>query len=115
MKALYTLIGLIAGLVIGIFIPRPALPKEENIHNLGHMVHMPQHTLGTLQGDAFDQAFLKEMIVHHEGALDMASQALVRSSRQEIRSLAQDIIVSQDREIKLMQSWFDQWFSEENS
>ena len=43
--------------------------------------------------------FLEEMIEHHGGALEMAHDALRKSSNPTIRRLAQTIIVSQRREI----------------
>ncbi len=62
-------------------------------------------------GDAFDQAFLNEMIIHHEGAVDMAKLVLKTSKRPELIKLANDIIVAQTGEIKMMQDWNKAWFS----
>lgn len=63
-----------------------------------------------LQGDAFDKAFLSEMIVHHQGAVVMAQQALASSKHQEIKDLAQKIIDAQNAEIAQMQSWQTSWY-----
>lgn len=62
-------------------------------------------------GDAFDQAFLSEMIVHHQGAVEMANLVLKTSKRPELIKLANDIIAAQNGEIKMMQDWNKTWFS----
>ena len=61
-------------------------------------------------GDAFDQAFLSEMIVHHQGAVEMAQMALQSAKHQEIKDLAQGIITAQNKEIGEMKSWQKQWY-----
>ena len=61
-------------------------------------------------GDAFDQAFLSEMIVHHQGAVDMARAVLTSSKRPELIKLANDIIAAQTKEIGMMQAWQKEWF-----
>ena len=49
-----------------------------------------------------DRDFLVMMIPHHQGAIDMA-KALLRSGRNEtVRRLAQEIIVTQEDEIRAM-------------
>lgn len=62
-------------------------------------------------GDQFDQAFLNEMVVHHEGAVDMAKLVLQTSKRPELIKLANDIITAQTGEIKMMQDWNKAWFN----
>lgn len=62
------------------------------------------------KGDALDQAFLDEMIVHHEGALDMAQALLAGTERPELIELGNAIIATQTREIQQMKLWRDEWF-----
>lgn len=52
-----------------------------------------------------DTVFLRAMIEHHLGAIDMASLALVRATRTELRAMARDIIVAQANEIFEFQEW----------
>ncbi len=61
-------------------------------------------------GDEFDKAFLDEMIVHHQGAVEMAKAVLAQSNREELKTLANGIITAQEKEIKQMQDWNKQWF-----
>jgi uncharacterized protein (DUF305 family) len=61
-------------------------------------------------GDAFDKEFLAEMIVHHQGAVEMAKAVLATSKRPELIKLANDIITAQTKEIGMMQEWQKVWF-----
>ncbi len=61
-------------------------------------------------GDEFDKAFLAEMIVHHEGAVDMAKAALVSAKHSEIKQMANAIISAQTTEITQMQAWQKSWY-----
>ncbi|HEY9738445.1 MAG TPA: DUF305 domain-containing protein [Trichocoleus sp.] len=60
--------------------------------------------------DEFDLRFIQAMIPHHEGALDMAQEALEKSDRTEIRQLAEAILTSQQQEIDQMQQWQKEWY-----
>lgn len=60
--------------------------------------------------DEFDKAFLSEMIVHHQGAVEMAKSVLENSERPELINLANDIISAQTKEIGMMQNWQKTWF-----
>jgi uncharacterized protein (DUF305 family) len=62
-----------------------------------------------LTGDDFDKAFLSEMIVHHQGAIDMATLAKQNAKHDEIKKLADDIVVAQTKEIGEMKQWQQQW------
>lgn len=61
-------------------------------------------------GDEFDKAFLSEMIVHHQGAVEMAQAVLKSSNRPELIQLANDIMTAQRKEITMMQGWQNTWF-----
>ena len=56
-----------------------------------------------------DLVFIDAMIVHHQSAVMMAEMALDASEREEIRTLAGEIIEAQETEIEQMNQWRDEW------
>jgi predicted outer membrane protein len=111
MKALYAIVGIIVGLVLGVAVPRPARVVEVNVPTPS--VSIKNDTSGNLSGktgDTFDRAFLDAMIAHHEDAVAMAGQALGTSKRPELVDLATAIISIQQKEITQMKEWREAWF-----
>lgn len=115
--------ALVAGLGIGYAGGANRVPEQEqeirqNVTG-GHM--MPDGTMMDMMtsmnvelrgktGDAFDQAFLAEMIVHHQGAVEMAELALTNAKHKEIKDLANAIISAQNTEIAQMEAWQKSWY-----
>lgn len=56
-----------------------------------------------------DTMFAQMMIVHHEGAIEMAQLAQEKAVTSEVQELAGQIEQAQGPEIELMQSWLQQW------
>jgi uncharacterized protein (DUF305 family) len=64
-------------------------------------------------GDAnapYDAQFIDSMIMHHQGAIDMANQALKEATKPELKTLAENIVTAQQGEIKQMQEWRKAWY-----
>ncbi len=61
-------------------------------------------------GDALDIAFLDGMIIHHEGAVEMATLLLQNTKRPELIKLSNEIITAQTQEIGIMKQWRRDWF-----
>lgn len=65
--------------------------------------------------ESFDLRFIDAMMLHHQGAIIMAEEALEKSSRPEMKELAERIINAQQQEIAQMQSWRQAWYPDANS
>ncbi|MDY0195124.1 MAG: DUF305 domain-containing protein [Sulfurovaceae bacterium] len=127
-ELLYGIVGLLIGAVIAIV----AATLAVNNNNTSMMKMMGMYTsdndaAGTMMsnedmsmgqmmaglqgktGDNFDKAFLSEMIVHHQGAINMANLAKTNAKHDEIKNMANDIVVTQTKEINQMQTWQTDW------
>ena len=88
---------------------------DELIDEDGAMIHaMDEMMLGFRgkTGEEYEEAFLRGMIVHHIGAINMAEELLEQTDRPELVELANDIITSQSNEVEQMRSWLSEWFNE---
>ena len=63
--------------------------------------------LGRLDGIPAERLWLRLMVRHHLGGVDMAKAVLARTERSEVRTLARAIIVAQQSEIDQMQQLLD--------
>jgi uncharacterized protein (DUF305 family) len=67
-----------------------------------HMMGMDQNPAALQEAQPFDAAFIKMMIPHHEGAIEMAREELEKGEDPELQELAQNIIDAQQAEIDEM-------------
>lgn len=59
--------------------------------------------------NAADLMFAQQMIVHHQGAVEMADLAPSRAANQQVKDLASKIKAAQDPEIEQMTGWLALW------
>ncbi|MCC2031166.1 DUF305 domain-containing protein [Microbacterium allomyrinae] len=58
--------------------------------------------LDAAEGELADSMFLELMIAHHEGALEMATRAVLEGSNAFVRTSGKHVLVEQEREIAAM-------------
>jgi uncharacterized protein (DUF305 family) len=67
-----------------------------------------QAMMGGMKGKTgieLDQAYVQGMIMHHQGAIQMATKIQTITKRPELLKLASDIITSQTKEIAILMQW----------
>jgi uncharacterized protein (DUF305 family) len=76
----------------------------------GQGMGMMDHSMMMVKSE---REFLEGMIPHHQEAVDTAKEVIVRGgSTPEIKKLAEDIIVAQEKEIAMMKTWYQDWYGE---
>lgn len=110
---LYGLVGFfIGGLLVAVAATTFDKPQTDtNTTTLGMPVTMDQMSdvLKNKTGDEFDEAFIGNMIVHHQGAVTMAKMAESQAKHDEIKELSKAIITAQEKEISEMKQWQMDW------
>lgn len=79
--------------------PNPVIAAFEQANE-----KMMQDMMVAPTGDA-DVDFVRMMIPHHQGAIDMARIELDHGKSQVLRDMAQQIITAQEAEIAVLQQW----------
>ena len=117
------ILGIVIGLLSIYYIPSLSkqnlqLEKHSNNMQMSHdsmsmedqMSSMNDNLIGKT-GDDLDKAFLKGMIEHHNGAIEMAKTLKSGTKRPELQKFADQIIQAQAPEVEQMKIWLKQWFN----
>ena len=75
------------------------MPMDHDMHGGHHMMDVDS-----------EEAFVVEMIPHHQEAVDTSRIIVENSDNAELVDLAQRIIVAQQEEIDMMQGWLTQYY-----
>ena len=104
---LKTLSAVFCALVIGS--AAPAFASEGETHGKSAML---KHLEG-LEGERFEQSFLRLMTHHHKSGVEMAELAEKQAKHFELRTLGTKIAKMQKQEIDEMTGWLEEWYDEE--
>lgn len=84
--------------------------RPTNGHRMAGMASQEQmQQLMDSEGSEFDQLFAELMITHHRGGIQMAQSFSQRGRNQELIEMEKQMIETQQKEIKLMQQWRENW------
>jgi uncharacterized protein (DUF305 family) len=86
-----------------------ATPRFQQMHPMGGQ------SLDQLSGDAFDQAFLTQMTMHHAMGVMMTQPVAAGGDHPELKSLGAQMIADQSREIEQMRGWLQGWYGQDVS
>jgi uncharacterized protein (DUF305 family) len=107
-KTLYFLIGLLVIIIVMLVFANPwggqigwNMIDGANHQNMGGM----QNHMITSK-----EQFVFEMIPHHQEAVDTSRIILASTQNEPLRTLTQNIISAQDKEISMMNNWKNQWY-----
>ncbi len=105
---LYGLAGFfIGGLVVSIAATTINKPDQSNSSDM--TMSQMVGSLKDRKGDDYDKAFIEEMIMHHQGAIDMAKLSATNAKHDEVKQLSNDILSAQSKEVDMMQTWQAGW------
>ena len=114
-QILFGVIGLIVGASVTFGVMQAtaksepqSVDKSQMMYSEGSMDHMVA-MLRDKEGDDFDKEFIRQMIPHHEGAIEMAELIDARAKHEEVKTLGRDIIAAQTSEIERMKAWYADW------
>ena len=73
-------------------------------HAHGMLTPAEEDALTALNGRAFDKAWLEQMIIHHEGAVGMATSEVATGSDAKAKAIAANVATVQTKEIAKMKA-----------
>lgn len=99
------LFGLIGFFLGGLIVSVAATTFAEPATEMNKMTSQ----LEVKTGDAYDSAFIENMIDHHQSAIGAAKLSAKNAKHDEIKQLSNNIIAAQEKEISQMRHWQKTW------
>lgn len=90
--------------------PSAEAPVDHSTMDHGPIGHSELKSSPGAEEAPIDLQFIDTMIVHHQGAIEMAKLAPGRAEDREVLLFAEGIIDIQEREIAAMTRWREAWF-----
>ena len=82
-----------------------------NHNGMGGTDHANMQSSPNAASQPYDLQFIDTMVMHHQGAVDMARPALEKAQHNELKEMARNIIRDQEREIAELRRYREQWFA----
>ena len=117
MQRKYIVILIIILLGTGIFIGNTLTNKIRVNHDMhqmsdGSVMKNSDHAHHMMTVSS-QKDFLEQMIPHNQEAIDTAKEVLARGgTTPEIKNLAENIIIAQEKEVAQMKQWYFDWYNE---
>ena len=105
---LYGIGGFILGGLI-VSVAATTLNKPTTQNNQETTMSQMTDSLKDKTGDAYDKAFIENMISHHQSAVDMAKLSASNAKHDEVKKLSSNIISAQEKEVSTMKQWRMDW------
>jgi len=91
------------------FLAFPALAVADDADAVkeafGHANHQMMMDMGVEPTGDADRDFVRMMIPHHQGAIDMAKIEIQFGKDEKLKAMARDIVAAQEKEIAEMKEW----------
>lgn len=91
------------------FAGKPQAMNMEMPGMMDSMKGMDMKALNAATGSEFDLMFIEQMIPHHDGAVLMSRDGLGKLQLAEVKTFADQIIASQQKEVAQMNEWKKAW------
>lgn len=90
--------------------PCHQMPDGSWMGNCPDSVMDGSHDMHAMHTVHSEEEFVREMIPHHQEAVDTSMIIVQSTTNDDLRDLAQRIIVAQEEEIAMMESWISEWY-----
>lgn len=108
-NARWIIVASIAAVILAVLVSYAFITRPQASTTQQSTTNSTTSRFASLKGDAFDEAYLADMLAHHEGAVNMAEMIGPGTERAELREFGADIVAVQSKEMLQMQQWQKDW------